>query len=183
MNKNEAETPEQPEESKPVDGSEVEQSAAPSAQEELEKVKQELLYQRADFENSRKRLLREQEIAIRFANEKLLGEMLGVVDLFELALGSSAVLKDKNDKDVSNYLMGIEMTHRQFIQTLEKMGVEMIGKIGEKFDPSRHEAVSQVAVQEADKIGTILQVANRGCLLHGRLLKPARVVVGEADAS
>jgi len=177
MNKNEAETPEQPENSKPVEEAEVEQNAALSAQEESEKAKQ-----RADFENSRKRLLREQEIAIRFANEKLLSELISVVDLFELALGSSGVLKDKKDKDVSNYLMGIEMTHRQFIQTLEKMGVEMIGKPGEKFDPSRHEAVSQVPVQEADKIGTILQVANRGCLLHGRLLKPARVVVGEADA-
>jgi molecular chaperone GrpE len=158
-------------------------SGEKNSTEALAQAHQELLYLRADFENTKKRILREQEQAIRFANERLISEMLSVVDLFELALGSSAALREKNDKDVNNYLMGIEMTHRQLIQTLEKMGVEMIGKTGETFDPARHEAVSQIPVQQHEQIGTILQVANRGCLLHGRLLKPARVVVGEGSAA
>lgn len=151
--------------------------------EAMAKAQQELLYLRADLENSKKRLLRETEQSIKFANERFLSELLPVVDLFELALGSSAKLREKGDKDFNNYMLGIEMTHKQLLQTLEKIGAEMIGKVGERFDPSRHEAVSQVVVQEAEKVGTILQVANRGCLFHGRLVKPARVVVGESQTA
>lgn len=163
------------------DNPETDKAAETGEQSQLEAAQQELLYARADLENTRKRLLREQEQAIRFANERLIGELLSVVDLFELALTSSQGLRDrKDDKEIQNYLTGIEMTHHQFVQTLERMGAEMIGKPGEKFDPSKHEAVSQVSVQDPASIGTILKVVNRGCLLHGRLLKPAKVVVAEA---
>ncbi len=141
------------------------------------KLKEQLLYMRAEFENSKRRLLREQETAIRFANEKMVGDLLTVVDLFDRALDSGANLK--NHDDAKGLFTGIEMTQRELIHMLGRHGVELVGSSGEKFNPNIHEAVSQAPV-ENDKIDTVVAVAARGCLLQGRLIKPAKVVVGIA---
>lgn len=156
-------------------------SSKVSTEEQLQK---EMLYLRAEFENYKRRILREQDTAIKFANEKLLGEILSVVDLFDRAMGSAKPLKAKAEgspvaTDVNNFVMGIEMTQRELANVLGRFGVEFTGAQGEKFDPSRHEAISELETT-ADKVGTVLEVLQKGCLLQGRLLKPARVVVGKA---
>lgn len=144
---------------------------------EAQKLKEEMLYLRADFENTKRRLLREQDNAIRFANEKIVGELLTIVDLFDRALSSGTNLK--NNEEAKGFYQGIEMTHRELAHLLNRFGVELVGTVGEKFDPSRHEAVSQMPV-DGDQVDHVVAVAQRGCLLQGRLLKPARVVVGIA---
>lgn len=146
-------------------------------------LQNELLYLKAEFDNYKKRILREQDQAIRFGNEKLVKELLNVVDHLDLATlhGKDQLTKGKTqEKDFANLLSGIEMTQRQLSQLLTRFGVEFIGAVGETFDPSRHEAISQIESAEA-KENTVLQVLQRGSLLQGRLLAPAKVVVAKSN--
>jgi molecular chaperone GrpE len=143
-----------------------------------QKLREEILYLRADFDNVKRRLLREQDNAIRFANEKVFGELLSIVDLFDRALSSGAALKEK--EEAKSFYTGIEMTHRELVNLLSRFGVELTGSVGEKFDPAHHEAISQAPV-ETSKVDTVIAVVQRGCSLQGRCLKPAKVVVGIAQ--
>lgn len=147
----------------------------------LETAQKELLYQRAEFENVRKRMSRDQDQAIKFSNEKIIREILGVIDLFDRALELAPKLKLRlaQDSEVVNFLTGIELTHRELIQKLQKFGVEFIASPGETFDPQRHEAISQEITDDSEKDETVVRVLQRGCLLQGRLLSPARVVVAK----
>lgn len=140
----------------------------------------ELLYLRAEFENYKKRIIREQDRAIRFANEKLIAELITPIDLLSRAVQHAQPMKQrKDDKEAANLVLGIEMTQSELTQILSRFGVEFIGVAGEKFDPERHEAVSQIEVADESKAETLVEVLQKGCLLQGRLLKPARVVVAK----
>lgn len=151
--------------------------------EALEKAKADVLYQRADFENSRKRLIKEQDQAIKFANEKIILEVAGIVDLLGRALSHSGSLKTRtDDKEVTNFLMGIELTQKEFISLLGRFGVEFFGSKGEVFNPAKHEAMSQLDAASAEQDETIAEVVAQGALLNGRLLKPAQVIVFKASA-
>lgn len=157
----------------------------PAVHDLAEKLKAELLYQRAELDNTRKRLLREQETAIRFANEKILREFVSVADLLAKALDSGRQLGAKAaggplESEFGGFLTGIEMTLREMVQVFSRAGAELVGEVGEPFDPSRHEAVTQMPVP-AEKANTVLAVVQKGCLLGGRCVKPAQVVVGRAD--
>ncbi len=157
---------------------EVVPAEEPSSKESHEqKLQQEMLYLRAEFENSKKRLLRDQEASIRFANEKIIGDLLSVVDLFERGLTTANSLKESGSEEVKSFVTGIEMTHRELVHLLQRFGVELVGVEGEKFDPNKHEAISQLPV-EAAHVDNVVSVVQRGGALQGRLLKPARVVVG-----
>jgi len=148
---------------------------------EFEIIQKELLYLRAEFDNYKKRILREQEQAIRFGNEKLIRETLSVVDHLERGVQHGKDLAEKGQttpKDFTNFVNGMEMTQRELTQLLGRFGVELIGAPGEPFDPAKHEAISQLEAPP-EKHGTILQVLQKGCLLNGRLLTPARVVVAK----
>lgn len=155
------------------------ETAAPQAGNAAEK---ELLYLRAEFDNYRKRILREQESAVRFANERFVRELLPIVNLFDRALAAAAPLKAAEEKkpEIQNFVLGIEMTHRELVQTLERAGVELIGVKGEKFSPERHEAISQVETSHQEP-GTVADVLERGALLQGRLIQPAKVTVAKAS--
>jgi molecular chaperone GrpE len=150
-------------------------------QRDFENIQKEVLYQRAEFDNTKKRMAKEQETAIKYANEKLIRELLTVVDLFERGLGHGKQVASKPgaESDTVNFYSGIEMTHRELVQLLGRFGVELIGQVGEKFDPNRHEAISQVEGPDYSE-DTVAQVFQKGCLLHGRLLTPAKVAVGKA---
>lgn len=141
----------------------------------------QLLYLRAEFDNYKKRILRDQEQSVRFANESIVRDLLSIVDLFDRALDSATPLKNdkaSNHKEMSNFLLGIEMTQRELVNLLERFGVKLLGTPGDKFDPEIHEAISQVDDPSA-KQETIANVVNRGCKLHDRLVQPAKVVVSK----
>lgn len=157
------------------------QSVTDSLSEELKKVREEaqkeLLYLRADFENTRRRLQRDQETAIKFANEKLISEFLNVTDLLDRALSYSGSLKARNDdKEAKDFVSGIEILQKELHLLLGRFGVEFIGMPGEKFDPLKHEAISQREAPHENQ-DSIVEVLQKGSLLNGRLLKPAKVVV------
>ena len=151
-----------------------------AAVEAAQKAEKEILYMRAEFDNYKKRLLKDQEAAIKMANKNMVTDLVAVLDLFEHAIAHSGKLKEKGDNEVSTFVTGIEMTRSELIQLLQRSGVDLIGQVGEQFDPLKHEAISEIESQAQAK-NTVFSVVQKGCMLHGKLLKPARVVVVKAS--
>ena len=135
--------------------------------EELEK---QLLRSNADLDNALKRTLSEVEKAHKYGIEKLLSELLPIIDNLESAIANLSKNATAEDKE------GIELTLKSFESTLDKFGMVPIYPDNEEFNPEKHEAVSME--QNKDKkdgyVGNIMQ---RGWELHSRVLRPARVTV------
>jgi molecular chaperone GrpE len=132
-------------------------------------LREEALRERAELDNQRKRLARDVDQARRFANEKLLSQLLPVLDSLDAGLGAASAetgpLKD-----------GLELTLRQLLKVGADNGMVQVNPIGEAFDPEWHQAISQVASPGAAP-GTVVQVFQKGYALNDRLLRPALVVV------
>ena len=126
----------------------------------------------ADFENYRKRMLREQTEAIGRANEGLLEQLLPVVDSFELALHQLGEADDQVRK-------GVELVFSELVNVLEKAGLERIDAAGVPFDPNVHEAVMQEGGDDGEPVVT--ETVRTGYRLKGRLLRPAMVKVARED--
>ncbi len=125
----------------------------------------------ADFENYRKRMLRDQTDAIARATEGLIEQLLPIVDSFELALRQL----DQTDEQVRK---GVELVYTGLLNVLEKAGLERIDSTGVPFDPNVHEAV----MQEGDHGDPVaVETIRTGYLLKGRVLRPAMVKVARED--
>lgn len=135
------------------------------------------LRERADLENARKRHQREKEDALRFANDRLLKEMIPVLDNLERAV-SHAEQSDNSQ----GLLEGVNMTINQFRKALEDFGVKPINAIGEPFDPNMHQAMGHVESAEQAP-NTVVTEFQRGYLLHNRLLRPSLVMVAKAPTN
>lgn len=138
---------------------------------EAAKWKEISLRTAAEMENLRKRTTREREDAIRYANQRLLEELIPVIDNFEM--GMQAASQDTK----SMIYIGMDMVRRQLNEFLTSQGVEEIPTTG-KFDPNLHDAVAQEDCSEGEE-GRILRVTRRGFRLRDRLLRPASVVVSK----
>ena len=139
---------------------------------EVADLKDKLLRKQADFENFRKRMLREREDAARYANAALLGDIIGLIDDFERAIHSG-----EESKDFNSFLQGITMIERQLVEMLEnKWGLKRFTSVGEAFDPTRHEAVQRVE-GPGDSRPIVVEDYQKGYFLHERVLRPARVKV------
>ena len=135
--------------------------------EELEKS---LLRVNADLDNALKRTFSEVEKAHKYGIEKLLIELLPIIDNLESAISNLSENATKEDKE------GIELTLKSFESTLDKFGLVPIYPDNEEFNPEKHEAVS-MEVDDKKKDGYIGKVFQRGWELHSRVLRPARVTV------
>lgn len=151
-------------------------SSEPSAETQIAQLQEKLLRLQADFDNYRKRIAREKEDSIRFANEGLLEQLLPVIDNFELGLSAA-----ETATDAKSIAMGMQMVKSQLKRFLEDCGVQEINATGAVFDPNLHEAVSQEASDEVPD-GTVLTQRRKGYKLRDRLLRPAVVVVAHAPA-
>ena len=157
----------------PQDGDHPLASQVEALKGELEQLRAESLRERADLDNQRKRLAREVEQARRFANERLLGELLPLFDSMEAGLAAAA----QNDP----LREGLELTLRQLHRIAEANGlVEVVPAPGDSFDPDRHQAMSMVD-PEGLPPGAVAQVFQKGYVLNERLLRPALVVVARHD--
>ena len=157
----------------PQDGDHPLASQVEALKGELEQLRAESLRERADLDNQRKRLAREVEQARRFANERLLGELLPLFDSMEAGLAAAA----QNDP----LREGMELTLRQLHRIAEANGlVEVAPAPGDSFDPDRHQAMSMVD-PEGLPPGAVAQVFQKGYVLNERLLRPALVVVARHD--
>lgn len=131
----------------------------------------------AEFDNYRKRALREREEAERQATSRLLAEMLPVLDDLERA----AALAAGPDLEPGALAPGLDLVRRKLSETLVKHGVAEIPALGEPFDPHVHEALLSRVPDAGQAEGTVIEVFSPGFTLHGRVVRPARVVVaGEA---
>lgn len=146
-------------------------SAEASLTQQLEKSKQEYLYLAADFENFRKNAIKERSDLVKYGNERLLRELLEVVDNFERALKS-----DSSSDSQESFKSGIELIHQELMQLLHKFGVQEVEALGQPFDPNLHEALSSEPTN-ATPPGHVTQVFKRAYKLNDRLLRPAQVVV------
>jgi molecular chaperone GrpE len=139
-------------------------------------LQDKLLRQQAEFENSRKRLMKEKQDAIRYGNESLLEALLTIIDHFELGLQAA-----ESAQDPQAIVQGMQMVKTQFTRFLQEQGLQEIPAVGQSFDPNLHDAVSQQ--ETTDKpAGTILSQQRKGYKLNDRLLRPATVVVAQAPA-
>lgn len=141
---------------------------------ELEETKNQMLRLRADTDNFRKRIAKEKSDFALFANEKLLKELIGIYQNLERALAAP-------DVNVKSLKEGVEMILKQFTAFLEKERVLPIPALGEKFDPSKHEALAQVESDKHEE-NTVVEEYSKGYFLHERVLLPARVVISKKPA-
>jgi len=129
----------------------------------------------AEMDNLRKRTAREREEAVRYANQRLMEDLLPVIDNFEM--GMQAASQDQT----SMIYIGMDMVRRQLNDFLSNQGVQEIPTTG-KFDPNLHDAVAQEECAAGEE-GRILRVTRRGFKLRDRLLRPAGVVVSKLPTS
>ena len=131
----------------------------------------------AEFDNARKRAVREREELIRGANESLIRELLPVLDNLERALQAA-----RGDAGAAGVTAGVELIQRELLRVLEKFGVTAFSSVGAPFDPERHEAVARVPAAGRPEMTVVGETA-RGYLLNGRVLRPAMVTVAmDADS-
>jgi molecular chaperone GrpE len=135
------------------------------------------LRQTAELENFKKRVNRERDEAIRFANEALVKELLPIVDNLERAVAHS-----KGGGNGKPLVEGVELVLRGLFDILAKHGVVQISAIGQPFDPQKHEAMAQVEHSTYEP-NTVVEEYHKGYLLRDRLLRPALVSVAKAPKS
>ncbi len=143
------------------------------AQEELQIYQDKYVRLAAEFENYKKRAQRDQNDSIRYANESLLKKLLSTIDNLERAIQSG-----KDAGTTGPLLEGIELTHKQILETVEKLGVRQVSSAGGVFDPNIHQAVAQVESDTAEP-NTVVEEFQKGYFLHDRILRPAMVTVAK----
>lgn len=144
-------------------------------EEQLEQAKEQSLRAAAEAQNARRRAEQDVEKAHKFGLEKLVNAMLPVVDNLERALDAASA--EGADPNALNE--GVELTLKAFIDALKGHKVEQVAPEGEPFDPNLHQAISAIESPEAEP-NTVLTVVQKGYTLHGRLVRPAMVVVSKA---
>ena len=139
-------------------------------EQQLGAARDEQLRDRADLENQRRRLIRDVEQARKFANERLLADLLPVFDSLEAGLAA--------DGEPGKLREGIDLTLRQLLRVAESNGLKVVDPAGAPFNPEHHQAISTVASAEHAP-GSVVQVFQKGYVLNDRLLRPALVVVAQ----
>ena len=142
---------------------------------ELEEAKNQVLRAQADAQNARRRAQQDVEKAHKFGQEKIINDLLPVVDNLERALATI----DLENEAFKGVVEGIELTLKSFIDSLKRHNVEPVDPEGEPFDPQLHQAMSMVDNAEVEP-NTVINVFQKGYTLNGRLVRPAMVVVSKA---
>ena len=155
----------------------AEPPTTPDPLDEAERFRDLAMRTAADFDNFRKRAAREKEDSIRYANTSLLGDLLPLIDNFELGLAAA-----KSAPDAGAILQGLGMVARQFRDFLSSSGLEEVPTEGAIFDPNLMESVGH---ENSDTVpeGQVLRSTRRGYKLRDRLLRPASVFVSQGPAA
>ncbi|HNX68616.1 MAG TPA: nucleotide exchange factor GrpE [Candidatus Omnitrophota bacterium] len=148
---------------------------------ELEGLREKFLHAAADFENAKKRNARDKEEFIKFSQERILREILPVLDNFERAINHATVAsatvtgEDALQQNLKTLISGVQMVQKQLFDILKVHGLKRIGTAGQKFDPHFHEVVGHVTEEGAED--QIVDELEPGYMLHDRLLRAAKVRV------
>ncbi len=154
------------------------EAALAGAQRELAELKDRYLRLAADFENNRRRTIKDREEAALYGHQNLVKELLPAVDNLERAIDHA---RQGGEGTQESLLEGVQLVLRDLLAVLGRNGVAAVEAAGQPFDPALHEAMAQV--EDGSVPGnTVVQVFQSGYQLRGRLLRPARVVVSKAPA-
>lgn len=138
---------------------------------EIVRLKDTMLREQAETQNIRRRLQQKAEDDRKRAIEKLVAELLPVIDNLERAIDAAG-----DDEHVKAYKEGVELTYKSFVDVLAKFNVQQLNPIGEPFDPQFHEALTMVP-NPAMEPNSVMDVMQKGYTLNDRLLRAAKVVV------
>lgn len=150
------------------------QSPLEKAQKEIEELKTQLLYKVAEFDNYRKRTLKERAELILNGGEKFITAILPILDDMERAIENG-----KKTDDPAVLREGMELIHQKFLKTLEGQGVSMIETENADFDTDVHEAVAMVPGMGDDKKGKVIDCLQKGYKLNDKVIRHAKVAVGQ----
>lgn len=142
------------------------------AQQEVEELKKQLLYKTAEFENYRKRTLKEKAELILNGGEKTVAAILPILDDFERAIAD----KSEDPKVIKE---GVQMIFNKFVKTLEGLGVKKIETNDKDFDVDFHEAIAMVPGMGDDKKGKVIDCVQTGYTLNDKVIRHAKVAVGQ----
>lgn len=144
------------------------------AKAQVAKEKNEYLFLMAEFDNFRKRTIKEKSELIKNASESVLKGLLPIVDDFERGLEASADIED-----AANVRKGMELIYQKFVKYLEQNGVKAIDSTGKPFDAELHEAIAMVPVPDETQKGIVIDTPTKGYTLNDKVLRHAKVVVGQ----
>ncbi|MCM1369954.1 MAG: nucleotide exchange factor GrpE [Candidatus Amulumruptor caecigallinarius] len=150
------------------------QKEVDSLNEKLEKEKKEYMFLMAEFDNFRKRTLREKSELIKNAAESVFKGLLPIVDDFERALKAT-----EGSADANSVREGMELIYKKLKKYMEQNGVKEMDPDDIDFDADRHEAISAVPVPEESQKGKILDTVEKGYTINDKVLRHAKVVVGQ----
>ena len=140
---------------------------------ELANVKNEMLLDRAELENFKRRTNDERIKDRKYANQTLLSDMINVIDIFDKAVSSNT-----EDELLKKYLLGFKMINMQLQQVMSDYGVQKIKDLGEKFNPNIHQAVETIEVEGVEE-GQVVEVIMQGYMYKDRVLRPSMVKVSK----
>ena len=144
----------------------------PSLEEQIEELKKQALYKQAEFENFRKRTLKEKADLILAGGEKTITAILPVLDDFERAMADQS-------NDPAAIKEGMKLIFQKFQKTLESLGVKKIETDGVDFNVDYHEAIAQVPGMGEDKVGKVIDCVQTGYTLNDKVIRFAKVAVGQ----
>ncbi len=145
-----------------------------AAKRQAEEHYQRYLRTQADFDNFRRRARAEKEEFAKYASQKLIEELLPIVDNFDRAMAAS-----REQRDIESLAKGVEMIQRQLFAVLENEGLKPIEAIGQPFNPELHEAIMQVPAEEGGASGIVAEELRKGYMLKEKVIRPAMVKVTE----
>lgn len=143
-------------------------------QAQVEKEKKEYLFLAAEFDNYRKRTLKEKAEIIKNGGENVLKGLLPIVDDFERGLKAA-----ESDTDVNSVLEGMSLIYNKLVKYLESMGVKEMTSTGEPFNSDLHEAIAQVPAPSEDMKGKVLDTVQKGYMINDKVLRHAKVAVAQ----
>jgi molecular chaperone GrpE len=155
------------------DAAEELRSALQEKEKEIGRLKEQLLYQQAEFENFKKLKVKEKLEVLKFGNETFIKEILPVIDNLERAIEHAG-----KTEETKSLVEGVALTLNGFLKVLEKFNVMRVEALGKKFDPNLHEAVYQEET-DASEPDTVVGEFQKGYVMDGRLLRPAMVSVAK----
>ena len=146
-----------------------------TAEEDAQHARDDLLRVQAEMQNLRRRTEADVEKAHKFGQEKFSSELLQVMDNLERSLEAT---KDSEDEVVKAIHEGVDLTLKSFVDCFKKFNIEAVAPLGEPFDPQLHQAMSIQESPDAEP-NTVIAVMQKGYTLHGRVIRPAMVMVSK----
>ncbi len=155
-------------------GEEAESAGCDELVEKYNELNDSHLRLHAEFDNYRKRTMKEKADIIKSAGERVLTDIIPLVDDFERALGA---LHEAEEKDA--ILEGLDLIYAKFVTFLQQNGVKEIKTIGEEFDPEKFEAITTVPVQDKSQSGKVIDCIQKGYMMNDKIIRFPKVIVGE----